>query len=691
MKRAFRPSKSANLSDSVQQQLNKYALAAGAAGVGVLVLGHPAEAKIVYTPADTNITPDHTIPLDLNHDGIVDFGFRDVYRRSHPYGFDHTGVLSVIPANPANKIEGFHRTNGNYASALRAGVSIGPNAQFTTGANIMATTFIDTGRVRKSNSVCNGPWFSGANRYLGLEFLINGEVHFGWARLSVTCKDLRVLAKLIGYAYETVPNKPIIAGRTYALFFTLLALALASVGWSQAADGVLHSDGGLSSPRENFLTCSPAPCALAPVQASEGGNPVTDASIAASPQNPRSLLLGAQDTNCAEGLGFPMSAYATANGGSTWSPPSCMKPVYVYSTCCFPTVGYDRSGTRYIVGDYVDNGNLSLELIAFEKSINGSRWTDPAVAVTGSGFGSFDTPRLSIDTNSSSPFANSIYISATAYLSGTGNVAAQLAVAHSSDGGKTWTTTSVTQPQQSAELEFSNMAIGKNGTVYLTWLHCAASEGACLNGNSTASMAFSKSADGGSTWSAPKTMTTVTLAPCSCGPYSTLPNTQERISNFPVIGVDNSTGPNAGHLYVAIYNWTGTYMQVQVIRSKDGGTTWSKPVPVAPSTATHDQFFPWLSVSASGVVGVSWLDRRNDPANLSYQAFAAVSTDGGASFGTNWQLTAASSNPYNDGSGGTYMGDYTGNTWVGNTLYAAWMDTSNGISSQDVVGGLRLK
>jgi hypothetical protein len=214
MQRSFRPRKSANLSDSVQQQLNKYALAAGAAGVGVLVLGQTAEAKIVYTPADTNITPDHIIPLDLNHDGIVAFAFKDVYRISHTAGFDHTGVLSVIPANPANKIEGYSRVNRDYASALRAGVSIGPNAKFTAGPNIMATTFIDTGRVRESNSVCNGPWSAGATRYLGLEFLINGEVHFGWARLTVTCKDLRVLATLSGYAYETVPNTPIIAGQT---------------------------------------------------------------------------------------------------------------------------------------------------------------------------------------------------------------------------------------------------------------------------------------------------------------------------------------------------------------------------------------------------------------------------------------------------------------------------------------------
>jgi len=213
MKPSSRPRKSADLTDSVQQQLNKYALAAGAAGMGVLAFAHPADAKVVYTPADTNIAPDHTIPLDLNHDGIVDFAFRDVYRRSHPYGFDHTGLLSVVPANPANKIEGFSRINGNYASALRAGASIGPNARFTTGPNQIEEAFIDTGKMREVGSLCDSTWPSGQNRYLGLQFLINGEVHFGWARLNVSCKGLDVVAKLTGYAYETVANTPITAGQ----------------------------------------------------------------------------------------------------------------------------------------------------------------------------------------------------------------------------------------------------------------------------------------------------------------------------------------------------------------------------------------------------------------------------------------------------------------------------------------------
>jgi hypothetical protein len=49
MNRSSTPRKTACLSKSVHQQLNMYAIAAGAAGVGVLALAGPAEAKIIYT------------------------------------------------------------------------------------------------------------------------------------------------------------------------------------------------------------------------------------------------------------------------------------------------------------------------------------------------------------------------------------------------------------------------------------------------------------------------------------------------------------------------------------------------------------------------------------------------------------------------------------------------------------------
>jgi len=67
-----------------------------------------------------------------------------------------------------------------------------------------------------SSGRCYGRWDDVQNRYLGLKFNIKGKTHFGWARLNVKCSTLhrKVTAWLTGYAYQTVPNKPIVTGQT---------------------------------------------------------------------------------------------------------------------------------------------------------------------------------------------------------------------------------------------------------------------------------------------------------------------------------------------------------------------------------------------------------------------------------------------------------------------------------------------
>jgi hypothetical protein len=63
---------------------------------------------------------------------------------------------------------------------------------------------------------CFGNWNNVKNRYLGLKFAITGKTHFGWARLNVSCNSAnnKIKAVLTGYAYETIPNKPIVTGKT---------------------------------------------------------------------------------------------------------------------------------------------------------------------------------------------------------------------------------------------------------------------------------------------------------------------------------------------------------------------------------------------------------------------------------------------------------------------------------------------
>ena len=61
-----------------------------------------------------------------------------------------------------------------------------------------------------------GQWVNVFNRYLGLKFQINGETHFGWARMSMKFSFFQKSESVLnGYAYETQPNTPITAGQQH--------------------------------------------------------------------------------------------------------------------------------------------------------------------------------------------------------------------------------------------------------------------------------------------------------------------------------------------------------------------------------------------------------------------------------------------------------------------------------------------
>jgi hypothetical protein len=196
---------------SVHHQLNMYTIAAGAAGVGMLALAQPVEGKIVYTPAHQSVLF-AGINLDLNHDGIADFRLCYSNNTYHCTGTGPSrppGYFEALLARPINTLNGVVG-KGKLAAAIVAGKSIGGKRAFPIGDSIMALCS-DSG-----TSFCYGPWLNITNRYLGFKFVIKGKIHYGWARLNVNWKGPRAVDKatLTGYAYETIPNKAIIAGAT---------------------------------------------------------------------------------------------------------------------------------------------------------------------------------------------------------------------------------------------------------------------------------------------------------------------------------------------------------------------------------------------------------------------------------------------------------------------------------------------
>jgi hypothetical protein len=179
-------------------QLSKRLLAyATVAGAGAAAFASHAQAEVVYTPTHKNINQDYTI--DLNHDGIGDFHI-------HSYYLSGIGDFEVHPLIPINKVaaveNGCLRAPG--AAPLRQGVVIGPGLTFDANATCMAVM---------DSWYSFGPWIGKKDRYLGFEFYIQGQKHYGWARLSMQdffCYEC--IGRILGYAYETIPGKPIIAG-----------------------------------------------------------------------------------------------------------------------------------------------------------------------------------------------------------------------------------------------------------------------------------------------------------------------------------------------------------------------------------------------------------------------------------------------------------------------------------------------
>jgi len=185
------------LSDSLHHRLNMYALAASAAGVGMLAVAQPAEAKIIYTKTHMVIAGAEQYYLDLNHDKITDFTIVNFPDGSAEW-------LYLKPAAGNSEVGSVTQSGWHFAAAMKKGSAIGPKGHFLGGTGMMAAAFSTRSSI--------GPWRNVTNRYLGLKFQIKGKTHYGWARLNVTGGS--IVATLTGYAYETTANKPIIAGKT---------------------------------------------------------------------------------------------------------------------------------------------------------------------------------------------------------------------------------------------------------------------------------------------------------------------------------------------------------------------------------------------------------------------------------------------------------------------------------------------
>jgi hypothetical protein len=191
-------------------------------------VGPSCEAKVVYTPAHIDIPVNGgPLLLDLNHDGIADFSFSNVSRS--PGDGEILAFLMAGAKAERNAIRGRGTfflgvgegrlgppkgtSYGVFADALRAGFTVGSDKLYFK-KNSLGRWLMAWEGASYTGSNTYGQWNSTQRRYLGFSFVAGGQIHYGWARFSVALPKLSITATLTGYAYETIPNKPIITGKT---------------------------------------------------------------------------------------------------------------------------------------------------------------------------------------------------------------------------------------------------------------------------------------------------------------------------------------------------------------------------------------------------------------------------------------------------------------------------------------------
>jgi hypothetical protein len=453
---------------------------------------------------------------------------------------------------------------------------------------------------------------------------------------------------------------------------------------------------------------------------SEGRRQQNEPTIAVDPSDSDVVVAGANDYCAAIVNGEVWSGYYRSDdGGTTWA--NSLVPGYpddtsdageaspVHGTC-----GASGDPTQAFDAD----GNLFYGFICFNRSkpINGgvyvARYSDhgahydqTVLVKRGTPSGLFqaglfqDKINLTTDQTDGENGGN-VYVAWSEYHAfGPANA---VLFARSTDGGDSFASPFRVTPQEQGTASFADLAVGPDGTVYLTYLTYPSSA------RPTADVWLLSSTDGGVSFGDPINVASVELfdsnqfagatgtVDCGDGPFACESGfTFSRFFTNSAVAADE----NGVHVVWASELASGQ-TKVFVRNSADGGETWDDdPITLDGVTDGH-QWFPDIA-SADGTVTVIFYDSRSDPAydpdippgNTAegvnsgdvVEAFVAQSTDGGVSW-TEKPVSSAGSNFGWETHGSRrvgFWGDYLYVSSVPGAVNVAWTDSRDLVPGDD--------
>lgn len=205
--------KNFTLSEKLTKRLKAYSLTAGAMAAGIA----GADAQILYTDVEPDAVADgvDSVFLDLNADGIDDFKFyvvngtlASVFNVYRAFGSARNGNGIVGTFSSSNSY--FYPYGVNQGDTINSDLTFQTATFQTLGWDYFyytntATAVYTYGQIR----------WGGGDTYLGLRLEVDGNTHYGWARIELANDSVNGGVFILkDYALELTPDLGIPAGDT---------------------------------------------------------------------------------------------------------------------------------------------------------------------------------------------------------------------------------------------------------------------------------------------------------------------------------------------------------------------------------------------------------------------------------------------------------------------------------------------
>ena len=332
-----------------------------------------------------------------------------------------------------------------------------------------------------------------------------------------------------------------------------------------------------------------------------------------------------------------------------------------------PWVDFGRGNRVYATSLAFDDTGPDNAIFVHTSTDGGLTWPQTAEVIRDTDFAFFnDKQALVADDFSASPFRGNVYITWDRLIDKSGNPFAgnftgPAMFSRSTNGGRTFSTPRVIFDTGINEQTIGNVPIVlPNGTIVVGGTFF---ENKAISAEKNHALFFvTRSTDGGLTWSQPALVQDEKAA---------VVRGIRSGDTVPTLAVDRRNGK----LYAVWQDVRfsgGKRNDILLISSSDGGLDWSAPVKVNDTPAgAQDAFTPTVQVDANGRVAVLYYDLRDDDpkdAALMTAEWIAFSNDGGQTFGPSTRVTPPFDHRAAAFAGGFFLGDYQGLGVAGDTF-----------------------